>query len=205
MSSILFSQITNIIRSCSKFKQKAIYEKVVSCNVTFDISDLKPIRGLLLKVNQSSKPPKGKLKGVVFYIVKEIWRWNLKNLCPWFSVFYICVECFYKVSAQDDWYFWNQVSGYWLHFLFIGVDNCGRTVMVVVGRNIPVTLIDMDKVRLVHAKFFANDVDLKIRRIWIWSQDLECEMIVCFWQSSSPGVLHICTYHFSELGVCFFR
>ncbi|XP_014635458.1 PREDICTED: ganglioside-induced differentiation-associated protein 2 isoform X3 [Ceratotherium simum simum] len=28
-----------------------------------------------------------------------------------------------------------------------GVDNCGRTVMVVVGRNIPVTLIDMDKVQ----------------------------------------------------------
>ncbi|XP_019511346.1 PREDICTED: ganglioside-induced differentiation-associated protein 2, partial [Hipposideros armiger] len=29
-----------------------------------------------------------------------------------------------------------------------GVDNCGRTVMVVVGRNIPVTLIDMDKALL---------------------------------------------------------
>lgn len=31
--------------------------------------------------------------------------------------------------------------------LFAGVDNCGRTVMAVVGRNIPVTLIDMEKVR----------------------------------------------------------
>ncbi|XP_048675626.1 ganglioside-induced differentiation-associated protein 2 isoform X2 [Caretta caretta] len=29
-----------------------------------------------------------------------------------------------------------------------GVDNCGRTVMVVVGRNIPVTLIDMEKALL---------------------------------------------------------
>ncbi|XP_011364755.1 ganglioside-induced differentiation-associated protein 2 isoform X1 [Pteropus vampyrus] len=29
-----------------------------------------------------------------------------------------------------------------------GVDHCGRTVMVVVGRNIPVTLIDMDKALL---------------------------------------------------------
>ncbi|XP_045152480.1 ganglioside-induced differentiation-associated protein 2-like [Echinops telfairi] len=29
-----------------------------------------------------------------------------------------------------------------------GVDNCGCTVMVVVGRNIPVTLIDMDKALL---------------------------------------------------------
>lgn len=27
-----------------------------------------------------------------------------------------------------------------------GVDMCGRTVMVLVGRNIPVTLIDMEKV-----------------------------------------------------------
>lgn len=34
-----------------------------------------------------------------------------------------------------------------LFILFIGVDNCGRTVMAVVGRNIPVTLIDMEKVR----------------------------------------------------------
>ncbi|KAF3813250.1 hypothetical protein GH733_018414 [Mirounga leonina] len=33
-----------------------------------------------------------------------------------------------------------------------GVDNCGRTVMVVVGRNIPVTLIDMDKVNIKDAK-----------------------------------------------------
>ncbi|KAH0628598.1 hypothetical protein JD844_009953 [Phrynosoma platyrhinos] len=29
-----------------------------------------------------------------------------------------------------------------------GVDNCGRTVMAVVGRNIPVTLIDMEKALL---------------------------------------------------------
>ncbi|XP_075022076.1 ganglioside-induced differentiation-associated protein 2 isoform X4 [Calonectris borealis] len=29
-----------------------------------------------------------------------------------------------------------------------GVDNCGRTVMVVVGRNIPITLIDMEKALL---------------------------------------------------------
>ncbi|KAM9173541.1 ganglioside-induced differentiation-associated protein 2 isoform 1-T2 [Pangshura tecta] len=29
-----------------------------------------------------------------------------------------------------------------------GLDNCGRTVMVVVGRNIPVTLIDMEKALL---------------------------------------------------------
>ncbi|XP_069491861.1 ganglioside-induced differentiation-associated protein 2 [Ambystoma mexicanum] len=29
-----------------------------------------------------------------------------------------------------------------------GVDNCGRTVMVVVGRNIPVTIIDMEKALL---------------------------------------------------------
>ncbi|XP_065260317.1 ganglioside-induced differentiation-associated protein 2 isoform X2 [Emys orbicularis] len=29
-----------------------------------------------------------------------------------------------------------------------GMDNCGRTVMVVVGRNIPVTLIDMEKALL---------------------------------------------------------
>ena len=29
----------------------------------------------------------------------------------------------------------------------LGVDMCGRTVMVVVGRNIPVTLIDIEKVR----------------------------------------------------------
>lgn len=35
-----------------------------------------------------------------------------------------------------------------LFFFLVGVDNCGRTVMVVVGRNIPVTLIDMEKVRL---------------------------------------------------------
>lgn len=27
-----------------------------------------------------------------------------------------------------------------------GVDMCGRTVMVLVGRNIPVTLIDIEKV-----------------------------------------------------------
>lgn len=33
-----------------------------------------------------------------------------------------------------------------MHLMLTGVDNCGRTVMVVVGRNIPVTLIDMDKV-----------------------------------------------------------
>lgn len=31
---------------------------------------------------------------------------------------------------------------------FLGVDMCGRTVMVVVGRNIPVTLIDLEKVPL---------------------------------------------------------
>lgn len=55
------------------------------------------------------------------------------------------MEYFYKVGAQDK-SFWTKISGYSLHFLFIGVDNCGRTVMVVVGRNIPVTLIDMDKV-----------------------------------------------------------
>lgn len=34
-----------------------------------------------------------------------------------------------------------------MFILFIGVDNYGRTVMAVVGRNIPVTLIDMEKVR----------------------------------------------------------
>lgn len=34
----------------------------------------------------------------------------------------------------------------------VGVDNFGRTVMVVVGRNIPVTLIDMEKVRLCNAR-----------------------------------------------------
>lgn len=28
-----------------------------------------------------------------------------------------------------------------------GVDMCGRTVMVLVGRNIPVTLIDIEKVK----------------------------------------------------------
>lgn len=28
-----------------------------------------------------------------------------------------------------------------------GVDMCGRTVMVLVGRNIPVTLIDIEKVQ----------------------------------------------------------
>ncbi len=33
-----------------------------------------------------------------------------------------------------------------LFFSFSGVDLCGRTVMIVVGRNIPVTLIDMEKV-----------------------------------------------------------
>jgi len=32
-------------------------------------------------------------------------------------------------------------------FSFSGVDMCGRTVMVIVGRNIPVTLIDMEKVK----------------------------------------------------------
>lgn len=31
---------------------------------------------------------------------------------------------------------------------FPGVDMCGRTVMVLVGRNIPVTVIDIEKVRL---------------------------------------------------------
>lgn len=30
--------------------------------------------------------------------------------------------------------------------VFSGVDLCGRTVMVVVGRNIPVTLLDLEKV-----------------------------------------------------------
>lgn len=29
-----------------------------------------------------------------------------------------------------------------------GVDMCGRTVMVLVGRNIPVTLIDIEKVKI---------------------------------------------------------
>uniref|UniRef100_A0A8C9F9D2 Ganglioside induced differentiation associated protein 2 n=1 Tax=Pavo cristatus TaxID=9049 RepID=A0A8C9F9D2_PAVCR len=38
------------------------------------------------------------------------------------------------------------------YFFLVGVDNCGRTVMVVVGRNIPVTLIDMEKVRLCKTK-----------------------------------------------------
>lgn len=37
------------------------------------------------------------------------------------------------------------------------MDNCGRTVMVVVGRNIPVTLIDMEKVRLVKLKYIECD------------------------------------------------
>lgn len=32
-------------------------------------------------------------------------------------------------------------------FSFSGIDMCGRTVMVIVGRNIPVTLIDMEKVK----------------------------------------------------------
>lgn len=32
-------------------------------------------------------------------------------------------------------------------FVSPGVDKCGRTVVVVVGRNIPVTLIDLEKVK----------------------------------------------------------
>lgn len=56
----------------------------------------------------------------------------------------------------------------------LGVDNCGRTVMVVVGRNIPVTLIDMDKVS--HGGFFCKsgrwcrEKVLQHRRdeLWIW-------------------------------------
>lgn len=51
---------------------------------------------------------------------------------------------------------WNKVSRRWSHFPFAGVDNCGRTVMVVVGRNIPVTLIDMDKVSRGKALFYTE-------------------------------------------------
>ena len=32
----------------------------------------------------------------------------------------------------------------------VGVDKCGRTVMVIVGRNIPVTMIDIEKVTHTH-------------------------------------------------------
>uniref|UniRef100_A0A3Q3L452 Ganglioside-induced differentiation-associated protein 2-like n=1 Tax=Labrus bergylta TaxID=56723 RepID=A0A3Q3L452_9LABR len=36
----------------------------------------------------------------------------------------------------------------WLSLYQTGVDLCGRTVMVIVGRNIPVTLIDIEKALL---------------------------------------------------------
>lgn len=47
-----------------------------------------------------------------------------------------------------------------------GVDNCGRTVMVVVGRNIPVTLIDMDKVS--HNASLQTKLVYKVRRVSSW-------------------------------------
>lgn len=35
--------------------------------------------------------------------------------------------------------------------MLAGVDMCGRTVMVVVGRNIPVALLDLEKVALIYS------------------------------------------------------
>lgn len=53
-------------------------------------------------------------------------------------------------------------------FLFLlsvlaGVDMCGRTVMVVVGRNIPVTLLDLEKVALRSSKLFWGVIWLIVR------------------------------------------
>lgn len=47
--------------------------------------------------------------------------------------------------------------------MLAGVDMCGRTVMVVVGRNIPVTLLDLEKVALRSSKLFWGVIWLIVR------------------------------------------
>lgn len=149
---------------------------------------------------QSSEPHKAKIYiCIVFHKVKEIWGWNWKNVK--FLVFILLYLC--RMFLQCPW---NKVSRRWSHFPFAGVDNCGRTVMVVVGRNIPVTLIDMDKVSHSKALFYT----------WYWFLQLVgCEFgirtenmrggrIVCIWAEEQPWVCRLaCTIHFSTLGVRF--
>lgn len=59
---------------------------------------------------------------------------------------------------------WYKIAGseclYTLLCICPGVDICGRTVMVVVGRNIPVTLIDLEKVTCASMSKWSTFSDL---------------------------------------------
>lgn len=73
-------------------------------------------------------------------------------------------------------------------FSFSGVDICGRTVMVVVGRNIPVTLIDMEKVK-------EKILILPFARFCVWQKKIwltNCPVLRISY--SAPNVTHFARF-----------
>lgn len=91
---------------------------------------------MFLRPRTSSRPPV--LNRRAFTGISNRLLWNLPFIYPTFSRFVfptseLCILFFSVLRLK-------------LVSVSAGVDLCGRTVMVVVGRNIPVTLMDLEKV-----------------------------------------------------------
>ena len=102
------------------------------------------------------------------------------------------------------------LAGCWAYLLVVcvstGVDMCGRTVMVLVGRNIPVTLIAMEKVpgfiwrqHHEHHRFSCTIENTSI--LLLCEQTLTSPPCVYYF-TTGPAVLHPCHGPHHSEGVC---